>query len=174
MELAFLSPILNTPRMTTAPETTFSSQKPDAFTSSAKMQRQGLSQDQTKMLLEKLIKLPKRNREDLKQKTIKVFQTFIKSGKPRLECEGLYLPALELKGQDLGNAYLRGAYLLMTDLTNSNLRKADLRDAYLRKTQFENADLRGANLKGVYKFNRKGAILFPWDPSLKRLLDWLS
>ncbi len=62
----------------------------------------------------------------------------------------------------------------MTDLTNSNLRKADLRDAYLGKTQFENADLRGANLKGVYKFNRKGAILFPWDASLKRLLDWLS
>ncbi len=64
MELAFLSPILNTPRMTTAPEMTFSSQKPDAFTSSAKMQRQGLSPNQTEMLLEKLTKLPKRNRRD--------------------------------------------------------------------------------------------------------------
>ena len=167
MKLAVPSPILNTPRMTTAP-------KPDAFTPSAKMQRQGLNQDQAAMLLEKLIKLPKRNREDLKKKTIQVLKTFIKSDKPRLEYEGLDLPELNLINQDLGNAYLKKAYLRSTNFTGSNLKKADLSDAYLRGTQFKDADLRGANLKKAYKFNPKGAILFPWDAIFKRLRDWLS
>jgi len=56
----------------------------------------------------------------------------------------------DLRGADLGGAYLYRADLRGADLRRAYLRGADLRGAYLRGAYLRGAYLRGADLRGAY------------------------
>ena len=62
---------------------------------------------------------------------------------------GAYLRGADLRGADLGGAYLGGANLYGADLYGADLRGADLGGANLRGADLRGADLGGANLRGA-------------------------
>jgi len=66
-----------------------------------------------------------------------------------LEIEGDNLIDADLRGADLRGADLRGAHLIDADLIDADLRGAHLIDADLRGANLYGAHLRGANLRGA-------------------------
>ena len=80
---------------------------------------------------------------------------------------------VDLRGADLGGAYLRGAYLGGADLRDANLRGADLGGADLRGAYLRGADLGGAYLRGAYLRDAKEIPYVPLAcPSDGAFIGW--